>query len=76
MSAVLEQAAAVRVGPVRGLGHGLTLAARNIRSVLRSPPRWWTRSSNRSSSWSCSRCSSAARSPATGRATSSRWCPD
>ncbi|MFF8602463.1 ABC transporter permease [Streptomyces sp. NPDC015232] len=37
MSAVLEQAAAVRVGPVRGLGHGLTLAARNIRSVLRSP---------------------------------------
>ncbi|MCP9986083.1 ABC transporter permease [Streptomyces sudanensis] len=37
MSAVVESAAIERVGPMRGLGHGLTLAARNIRYILRSP---------------------------------------
>lgn len=37
MSAVAESAATLRVGPVRGLKHSLTLAGRNIRYILRSP---------------------------------------
>lgn len=37
MSTVAEPTATLRIGLMRGLGHGLTLAGRNIRSLLRSP---------------------------------------
>ncbi|AOT61531.1 MULTISPECIES: ABC transporter permease [Streptomyces] len=37
MSAVVDPAASPRIGPVRGFRHGLTLAARNIRYIVRSP---------------------------------------
>ncbi|MEU3451681.1 ABC transporter permease [Streptomyces thermolilacinus] len=37
MSTVVDPAASLRISPVRGLKHSLTLAARNIRYILRSP---------------------------------------
>ncbi|GAA2931424.1 ABC transporter permease [Streptomyces enissocaesilis] len=37
MSAVTEPTAVPRIGLRRGVGHGLTLAGRNVRSLLRSP---------------------------------------